>query len=215
MTTTEILQRRWLELCARLGIHNGEPEWTFLLASYTEPARFYHNLAHIRDCLGHLDMHRPLAANPDAIEMAIWFHDVIYDPRSKGNEEDSARRAWEFLGNHPLRDEVLALIIATKHSGNPPLSPEKSLMRDIDLSILGADAPAYDAYASAIRHEYQHVPDDAYTAGRSAVLSGFLAQPHIFTNPPFADSMEQTARKNLAAEIQRLAASSIERDVQD
>ena len=208
MTTPETLHLRWLDLCDRLKIPDGEDEWSFLSASYREPHRTYHNLHHIEECLRLLDKHRPLAANADGIEMAIWFHDVVYDPESKSNEEDSARRAAEFLGQRSTLSEVVKLILATKHSEEPHLPADESLIRDIDLSILGADALAYERYATRIRQEYRHVPDDAYAAGRAAILSKFLERPRIFMNPAFSETREEPARKNMAAEIQRLTGGS-------
>ncbi|WAC18500.1 hypothetical protein OVA24_14790 [Luteolibacter sp. SL250] len=198
-----------MDLCSRVGIPDGDKSWSFLLAAYSEPVRTYHNLSHIGDCLRLLDKHRKLAVDADAIEMALWFHDLIYDPQANDNEEASARCARDFLGGSPLRDEVVRLILATQHPDPSHPTADESLIRDIDLSILGSDTGTYGRYASAIRQEYHHVPDDAYAAGRAAILSKFLELPRLFMNPAFSEPLDLPARRNMAEEILKLTGNTV------
>lgn len=200
----DALRARWERLCQRYGVEANE-EWDVVISHYSRPERAYHNLDHISDCLMMLDRHLELARNADALEMAIWLHDIIYDPHAADNEEQSAQHARELLSPAATAGEVVDLILATRHSETSPPPGDASLMVDIDLSILGAEAARYRCYASAIRQEYLHVPDDAYATGRTAVLSKFLARPRIFTNDVFRDTLEIRARENLAAEIRQLA----------
>ena len=199
----DALSGRWRELCLRCGVESDE-EWNLLLSHYNEAGRGYHTLSHIADCLMTFDRHPGLALHPDALEMAIWLHDVIYDPRAVDNEEKSAAHAEEFLADSEISREVAGLILATRHSEESPPPGDASLIVDIDLSILGAEPFIYDRYAAAIRREYQHVPNEAYASGRAAVLSKFLARPRIFTNHAFAEAFEEPARENLREEIRRL-----------
>lgn len=62
---------------------------------YSEPHRHYHNFHHIADSLAEFDRARHLAREPLAVELAIWFHDTVYDTRAGNNEEQSAE-----LGRH-------------------------------------------------------------------------------------------------------------------
>ncbi len=75
------ISARFIKLCARLGIlDQGALEiWNRIREKYSEPHRFYHTLTHIDSMLNHLDR-----IKPDGVELAlaVWFHDVIYDPRS-------------------------------------------------------------------------------------------------------------------------------------
>lgn len=199
----DALSGRWRELCLRCGAEP-DSEWEMLLSRYGEAHRAYHTLSHISDCLMTFDRHPGLALHPDALEMAIWLHDIIYDPKAADNEKKSAAHAEEFLSGSEIAREVAGSILATCHSDEIPPPGDASLIVDIDLSILGAERSIYDRYAAAIRREYQHVPDEAYASGRAAVLSKFLARPRIFTTHAFAEALEEPARANLKDEIRRL-----------
>lgn len=198
------LRERWLDLCQRLGVTDGGDAWTSLTEHYLEPTRAYHNLDHIADCLRLFDQYRSLSQEPDALEMAIWLHDVIYDPQSGNNEADSAAYASRLLAGHRITPQVSSLILATQHTARPSTSGDALLITDIDLSILGAEATRYDAYSLAIRREYAHVPEDAYRKGRTAVLNHFLGLESIYHHPSIQEFLEQRARANLRREIQML-----------
>ncbi|MCU0750627.1 MAG: hypothetical protein MUF13_13880 [Akkermansiaceae bacterium] len=199
-----MLASRWNQLCenAKIDPHSG---WTAIATAYGDPVRAYHNLHHIADCLCLLDQYAGLAADPVAIEFAIWFHDIVYDPRAADNEERSADRAVEFLSTTPHAAKVAELIMATKH-GTHDLSDDAALICDIDLSILGRAPAEYAAYAAAIRLEYAWVPPPQYAEGRSRVLDGFLKRPALFNYQVFQQRFEAAARANLTWELGELAA---------
>jgi len=200
------LEQRFATLLSQAGIfdiRSNGTVWETLAAHYSEPHRHYHNLAHIDSML---DLLMSLEAGEPALELAIWFHDVIYDPKATDNEERSARFFQTSLGHalHPaLAADVVRLILATQHSAPRTGLADEDLIRDIDLSILAAPPETYRTYAAAIRKEYAHVPDEAFSKGRAAVLNHFLASP-VFTTPAFIGK-EQAARSNLGSELVSLA----------
>jgi len=182
-----------------------------LRAAYAEPRRRYHTLAHIEDCLARLAAVTGLAARERQIlEWAIWWHDAVYDPTRQDNEAlsaDLAARDLPALGaDDAAVAEVVRLILLTR--GHAVAADDRlgALMVSIDLSILGADAETYRAYAEAIRAEYAHVPDEAYRLGRARVLEHFAAASVLFADPAFAARLDAPARRNLAAEIAALKA---------
>jgi predicted metal-dependent HD superfamily phosphohydrolase len=61
----------------------------------------------------------------------------------------------------------------------------------------------YDAYAEAIRREYDWVPEEAYRTGRAAVLERFLTRPRLYHTAAMT-THEPAARANLRREIERL-----------
>ena len=194
---------RWFALCEKAGL-DGRAGWDALATAYGDPARAYHNMQHIGDCLLRLDEHAHLAADPVAVGFAIWFHGIVYDTRAADNEERSAVVAAEFLAATPLGSVVADLIRATKHDAPPP-TRDAALLCDIDLSILGRESDEYDAYARAIRQEYAWVAFPQYAEARTRVLEGFLARPSIFVLGELEERFGKRARANLAREIRSLA----------
>lgn len=177
-----------------------------MIQAYSAPGRHYHNLKHIEDCLAELDGVEGLDARDRKIlTAAIWWHDIVYDPTRSDNEEESAKLAERDLTSD-LRDEAGRLIRLTKTHDVQPEDRLGAIMISIDLAILGAEAATYAAYSAAIRREYAHVPDDAYRAGRRAVLERFLARSAIYPDPAFSARLEGQARKNIAREIDALRA---------
>jgi len=80
-----------------------------ILNHYLEPHRFYHTLEHLDDICDQLEK-KGLGEN-DALLLATVFHDIIYDPRSPNNEEDSASYFNKvFSGSQALKDDVTQII---------------------------------------------------------------------------------------------------------
>jgi predicted metal-dependent HD superfamily phosphohydrolase len=176
-----------------------------LIAAYTAPGRHYHNLAHIQDCLAKLARVDGLSeAEHETLSEAIWWHDVVYDPTRADNEELSAQLAEAHVGPDIAR-EVGRLIRLTRTHEVERSDRLGAILISIDLSILGAEAARYDAYAAAIRKEYAHVPESDYRAGRAKVLSQFAARPFIFPDAGFAEAYDRQARENLARELASLS----------
>jgi predicted metal-dependent HD superfamily phosphohydrolase len=191
---------RFSALCARLGLRKPQPVFDELFESYTGPDRHYHDIAHIAASLRELDGVRELARDPDAIELAIWFHDCVYDATRVDNEEQSAqiaRQALAEMGARPrLIDTVCELIMATQHT-KPPATEDEELLTDIDLAPLGASDETFETNGQLIRREYGHLDEQTYARGRSAILRGFLSRPRIFYTENFARRLERQARANL------------------
>lgn len=183
-----------------------------LKARYGEPGRYYHTWRHVEAMLGWFDRYRSEISNPVAVAHAIYWHDAIYDARSKTNEADSADLYLK--DGAELTTPVQAafahtLILATAgHFVPEGLTAEQSgdarLFLDFDLSILGAPEDVYDMYEANIRREYAFVPDEAYIAGRSAVLSAFLNRDRLYFSETGCGLWESTARSNLARALKRL-----------
>jgi len=183
-----------------------------LRARYSESHRRYHTLEHVADCLAQLSEVEGLSADErHVLELAVWWHDAIYDPTRPDNEErsaDLARRDLADLGEpNSVIEEVARLILLTK--GHTVAAGDRlgAILVSIDLSILGREPDAYDRYAAQVRQEYGFVPDDAFRAGRAAVLQTFLDAPAIYADPAFAQRYEASARQNLARELRSLAAA--------
>ncbi|MBQ1035564.1 metal-dependent phosphohydrolase [Micromonospora sp. C81] len=185
-----------------------------LLARWREPHRRYHTVAHLTAVLDVVDEHADLAGRPDVVRLAAWFHDAVYDPRAVGdaNERDSAALAESVLAGlgvpAPTAAEVHRLVLLTAGHTVAPGDPDGALLCDADLVVLAAPPADYDRYAAAIRREYAHVPEPAFRAGRTAVLTGLLALPALFRLPPLAARWEEPAQGNVRRELAALSEGS-------
>lgn len=202
------IDERWLALWKHTEAQGDACEvYSVLTNLYSQPHRTYHTLEHIKFCLDEFEQVRHLAINLNAVELAIWFHDAVYDTGIGGNEEKSASLARILIKHALLPDsigqQVTKLILATKHVAIPT-SPDAQLMVDIDLSILGQSPDRFDEYERQIRQEYDWVSDDKFAAGRSAILKSFLARPKVYLTQFFRDKYEMQARKNIIGSITKL-----------
>ena len=89
--------------------------------------------------------------------------------------------------------------------GDTAATRDAAFFLDMDLSILGAPAGAFDSYEAAVRREYAWVDGKAWRSGRSAVLRKFLARPQIFHTEALRQRFEAQARKNIARSIAALS----------
>ena len=202
------LLSHWHDLWQRLGVHaTPDPIFEDLVCHYRESHRAYHILDHIQDCLLQFDSVRDLAEHADEVEMALWCHDVIYDPQAADNELQSAAWVGKILNEGSVSVDVISrvqdLIMATQHHTTPD-RPDAALIVDIDLSILGRPLAEFDRYDAAIRQEYQWVPEADYREARAKVLESFLARPAIYQTAWFHDHYEAQARENLRRTIRNL-----------
>jgi predicted metal-dependent HD superfamily phosphohydrolase len=179
-------------------------EWAAVVAAWSEPHRRYHDLGHLAAVLGLVGELEAAAADPAAVRLAAWYHDVVYDPARDDNEEASAGRARAGLRGlvEPERiAEVERLVLLTAGHGAAADDPNGAVLCDADLAVLASPPDAYAAYASAVREEYGQLPDDVFTAGRIAVLEHLLGLPELYRLPTVAADWTPRARANLTAEL--------------
>jgi predicted metal-dependent HD superfamily phosphohydrolase len=202
-------QARWLGLWNRIQAQgSGHSIFAHLAAAYAEPGRVYHTAEHIRDCLTQFDLVRHQARWPDEVEAALWFHDAVYVPGASDNEDQSARLAEAALTARGVSSDVAGriaeLVLATRHLAIPD-DPAAQLICDIDLSIFGREAAAFDRFERQIRQEYDWVPEAVYRTSRSEILTGFLRRRYIYQTEHFRQRYEASARANLERLIAQLA----------
>ncbi len=178
-----------------------------LVARWAEPHRRYHTVGHLLAVLDGVDLLSAEALNPDLVRLAAWYHDAVYRGRPD-DEERSARLAEADLAalGLPAPDvaEVARLVRLTAGHRTAPGDANGAVLCDADLAVLGS--PGYRAYTRAVRAEYAHVPEEAFRAGRAAVLRGLLDLPALYRTPLARERWEAAARANLAEELIRLTA---------
>ena len=202
---------RFARALAVVGATNpGDAVFDDLMTRYREEHRHYHTAAHVEACVRHLCRFGALAENASEIELALWFHDAIYDPRRSANETRSAALAREQLGSSGVPadsiDRIAEWIEATR--SHETRDGDGALLVDLDLSILGATPETHARFESQIRAEYAHVPEEAFRAGRRRILEGFAARTTLYRVPEIAAEWERPARENLARRIRELGGAA-------
>ncbi|GAA1394829.1 hypothetical protein GCM10009639_29400 [Kitasatospora putterlickiae] len=208
----EDLLADWTALLHRCGAAGDPaPAGRELLRRWSEPQRRYHTTDHLRAVLGHVDALAAHADDPDAVRLAVWFHDAVYRPDRSENEERSAVlavRALTAAGLAAARVEEVARLVRLTVTHHPESGDrDGEVLCDADLAVLGGPPQAYAAYAAAVREEYAFVPEPDFRAGRAAVLRQLLALPALYRTPTAHARFDAAARANLAAEIAGLEAA--------
>jgi predicted metal-dependent HD superfamily phosphohydrolase len=197
-----LFERSWPRAWAGIGARgDGAVLRDRLLAGYGEAHRRYHSTQHLGECLAAFEPAAKLAEHAAEVELALWFHDAIYELRASDNEERSADWAREALAEAGVPADaaarVHALVMATRHQAAPQ-GADAQLLVDIDLAILGAETERFAEYETQIRAEYAFVPGWLFRRKRRAVLRSFLERPRIYATARFHDALEARARDNLA-----------------
>ncbi|MDG4822527.1 metal-dependent phosphohydrolase [Asanoa sp. WMMD1127] len=187
--------------------HAVDAEGSALLARWAEPHRHYHTLEHLATVLSIVDEEADRAREPDLVRLAAWFHDAVYDPHTPGdgNERASAELAVGTLVTLGVPtaaiDTVRRLVLLTAGHAVPAGDADGALLCDADLAVLAGQPAAYDAYAAAVRQEYEFVPDAEFRAGRAAILRRLLELPSLYRIPELAERWNEPARANLIREL--------------
>jgi predicted metal-dependent HD superfamily phosphohydrolase len=182
--------------------------FNLLVEAYSSSDRYYHTLKHIYHVLKIIDNLQAHTTNLATVQLAAWFHDVVYDTKAKNNEERSADYACELLSSLGIpRSNITAvtcLIINTKNHQAAADDFDSQVLLDADLAILAANPVQYREYANSIRQEYAWVSEAEYIVGRAHVLESFLQRQRIYFTALMFEVAEKPARCNLNAEIQCL-----------
>ena len=213
LTKHSLSLTRWQRLCQQFDIDDQcaiKQEFQRIARAYGETHRAYHTAQHINECLSCLDWcaQKATIARCASLEMALWYHDGVYQPQLNDNEQRSAEQAITFLNTHNVHpaqiEQVEMLILATGHladSKSDCVAESVYWMVDIDLAILGATPQRFLQYNSQIHQEYDWLPDAVYQARREQVLSAFLTRPTIYQTELFQAQFDIQARENLSAAI--------------
>lgn len=170
---------------------------------YNENHRAYHTMEHLAIMFNLASAHGLKLSVPQQI--AIFYHDAIYDPTRKDNEEQSNNL---FLRHHTgtllpqYVERVSSIILDTKtHIAS---SYESCDVLDLDLAGFGFDFESYNYATQQVRLEYQHLSDEVWKANRILFLTSLLDRPHIFNTHWARDFYEIKARKNIEKDLKSL-----------
>jgi predicted metal-dependent HD superfamily phosphohydrolase len=187
-----------------------------IAAHYQEPQRSYHTLLHIYEMIQNYtnyQEHIPGEKYKFIVYMSILYHDIIYFPMNKDNEEESVSFMKTSLSpfvSGPVIAEIGSFVLATKSHKIPEdlvdteARNAMALFLDLDLLILGASPDRYSEYSRQIRQEYSEYSEVDYCSGRKKVLESFLTKDVVFYSEVIRKDFEEIARNNIANEIKIL-----------
>ena len=202
------MQNKFQDLWKRI---NGKENPKFIFETlnnlYSQPHRFYHNLTHIDHCLKGLSCVKSIAEDFDSLELAIWYHDAIYDTHRKDNEIKSAELAKKICERNYFTEnftaKVYGLIIHMDHIIEPN-NLDAKILNDVDLSILGQERDIFKKYEDNIKKEYIWVPSDIFKIKRRKILQHFLDRDSVYFTTYFRNKYEKKAEINLQKSIDAL-----------
>lgn len=199
----QVFQLHWMRFATELELGSEQQQSIYhrLFSAYTEPQRTYHTIQHIVECLDLLHLIQHELDDAIAVEIAIWFHDVIYQPKSSDNELQSAELmkliCVDILNDAQLQ-KVYGWIIATQFHQQAEEIDLQYLL-DIDLAILGSSKERFAEYEQQIRFEYSWVDSDLYQVKRRAVLQHFAEMQPLYQTDYFQQHLEYKAKLNLSS----------------
>jgi predicted metal-dependent HD superfamily phosphohydrolase len=204
------LKREFIALW--LGVADDEPDHAgrvcqLLIDRYAEPGRHYHNLEHVKHCLAQAKLLTDLLPDASALNLAIWFHDCVYDPLARDNEARSAALFRELASPvmaSPVEEDVERLVLVTQ-AGQRPQRDDEGYMVDIDLSSFGLPWEPFLADSLAVRAERPHLTDGQYATQQSRFLNGLLQRDSVFATEFFRERYEDVARSNISRYLEAIA----------
>ncbi|UCG24245.1 MAG: DUF3267 domain-containing protein [Chloroflexota bacterium] len=205
------MSRRWLKLTRSLGVDEEAARRVFagMAISYNGDGRYYHILTHVGELLDTAGGLRDLAHDYKTVQLAIWFHDVVYDSRAGDNEVRSAEYARAALEELGLPERIITrvsdLILKTVTHESENEDRDALILLDSDLAPLGADEEVFARQSYALRQEFGWVPDDEYKANRVRALGKFLSRERIYQTDRLYQALEAKARSNLSQAIAELS----------
>lgn len=198
----------WCALWERFGVRSGDARlYEEVSGCYRQPHRRYHTLQHLDESLEQMALARAVAEHPAEVELALWFHDAVFEL----DRDDCERRSADWAAR-ALRDagvdgvqtsRVQALILGTRLGARPD-GIDGKLVADVDLVSLAAPHERFAECERQLREERPDLGDEAYRRQRRRALEAFLARQRIYRTDVFREAFERKARRNIRARLRRL-----------
>lgn len=137
--------------------------------------------------------------DPYAVALALWFHDVVYEPQALDNELKSAELFEQLMAQDLQLDTMQKIkrwILATQKHGSTDETDLQFLL-DIDLAILAATPERFIQYEQQIQQEYAWVDPEVYAIKRKEVLKHFYQSEPLYQTAYFQKNFELNAKQNL------------------
>ncbi|MBY6242108.1 hypothetical protein [Methylosinus sp. Sm6] len=199
--------------------------YAMLDAAYRQPHRAYHTWEHVDALLEGLERFERLAARPDLIAAAIFWHDAVHrarepDGRPRGDAQN-VRDSVEMFRRHSLlrageEQAVADLVTATADHAHvraatqhyPGFAGDLDLFVDLDLSPLAAPWEDFLDNTRKIRSESVGVEETKFASDQADLLERFAREgAPIYRRAETRALWDAAARGNLERCIPRLRAA--------
>lgn len=177
-----------------------------VLNAYGSPRRHYHTLAHILSVLESVSLYQGTKQEKIALQLAAWFHDIIYNPCINDNEQQSVNYFTSYAAKLGIPTDIVDIakkcILVTKNHLTASTNIEKTFV-DADLLIFAQDKKTYKNYTTNIRQEYKHLTDKEFSTKRLTLLQNLqrhqqnTGKLYFFLHPMH----EIQAKTNIDSEI--------------
>lgn len=203
-------KKRFIMLWQHLSIDSSHPKiiediWNNITSRYSEPSRFYHTREHIIYCLNQLDNAKNQILDKQTVELAIWFHDIVFDTKAEDNEKKSAllfQKLAEVQLPENIIKKVSELIIATMHT-DKPADKDQAFLVDIDLSSIAGTWEHFTEDNNKLRKEVSHLSEQEYCQNKISFFNMLLQRERIYFTDYFYETCEFNARQNIEKYIKR------------
>jgi predicted metal-dependent HD superfamily phosphohydrolase len=147
-----------------------------VLSMWNESHRSYHNLNHLNDLISQINENKSKFSESEyeKLMLSAIFHDIVYDPSSSTNEEDSANFLMECVVDKSNKDilEVKQMILDTKtHNSTTNLSESFNYY---DMNIVEREFDQLLDWEKGISEEFSVYPKEQYKEGRLKFLESLL-----------------------------------------
>ena len=174
------LKNTWMSLTGQNNL--SEKWWKIIQEKHSESHRHYHNLMHLNNLfyeMEKVEKEISLSSLDKAVlKYSIFFHDIVYDPTQRDNEEKSLELFKDFAQDLGLFEHIVQVvedsILATKNHSNKPKYDISNLFLDLDLSILASEPVEFEEYEKNIRKEYSFVSEEDYNLARRNIMQKLL-----------------------------------------
>lgn len=214
-----------------LGLEKAHAPGAFevLHAAYTQAHRAYHSWGHIDELLERLEEFAQLAARPDLVATAIFWHDVVHTARGPDgamrSDAENVHDSAELFRRHTLlaageAQAVYELVLATADHARARgrreyyagFSSDLDLFIDLDLSPLASPWETFIVNTRKIRSEAVDIDEAEFCAKQADMLESLTrGGAPLFRRAEVREKLDATARINLARCVAYLRQKSVQR----
>lgn len=148
-----------------------------IIKRWSESHRHFHTTKHLYDLISKINQRKNSISVKDYEKLIIvaLFHDIVYNPASSTNEEDSAKIFSDSISEiNSDTDEIYQAIIDTKsHHATTFVS---KIFCKLDMSVIEGNFNELLDWEKGIWGEYQVFGKEAYKAGRLKFLNTLPAE---------------------------------------